>query len=75
MTTGAQEEDIVQGQEAEEPPAKKQHAAKDEEAPKNVLEEGLIYFMYRPLVAIEEANSLNDVQRFYMVRPQRQTSC
>jgi hypothetical protein len=33
----------------------------------NVLEEGNIYFMYRPRVNEGDVQSIKDVQRFYLV--------
>lgn len=36
-------------------------------APKGVLEDGQVYFLYRPRVGMEEVQSLSDVQRFYFV--------
>ena len=33
------------------------------------VEEGTIYFLYRPRVGFEEVQSLSDVQRFYLVSP------
>jgi hypothetical protein len=61
------EENDAKPEETEQPPAKRQKAEGEDNVPKDVVEEGLIYFFYRPRVAIEEAHSLNDVQRFYMV--------
>ncbi|KAK9238842.1 hypothetical protein V1525DRAFT_357635, partial [Lipomyces kononenkoae] len=37
------------------------------EVPKTVLEEGLIYFFFRPKVGTTEASSVEDVQRTYVV--------
>ncbi|RPD65147.1 hypothetical protein L227DRAFT_591317 [Lentinus tigrinus ALCF2SS1-6] len=64
----------------EEPPVKKAKTAQsnEEEAPTKkhpmenayqagTIERGHIYFFYRPKVELEEAHSLDDVQRFYML--------
>ena len=36
-------------------------------APAEVLEEGRVFFLYRPRVNVEHPESLTDVQRFFMV--------
>ena len=38
----------------------------DEEAPK-VVEDGKIYFLYRPKTGLKEAHNVAEVQRFYLV--------
>ncbi|KAK9814928.1 hypothetical protein WJX73_002205 [Symbiochloris irregularis] len=48
------------------PPAKKGRLEVDK-APKDVLEEGRIYFFYRPRVGFESVSNLGEIQRFYMI--------
>ena len=63
-----------------EPKAKRQQVSKGSEKPAQdaggdgkdeqkvpAVEEGTIYFLYRPRVGFEEVQSLSDVQRFYLV--------
>ncbi|KAK9917620.1 hypothetical protein WJX75_006559 [Coccomyxa subellipsoidea] len=47
-----------------EPATKRQET---DEQPKEILEEGRIYFLYRPRVGLEDAHSLSDVQRFFII--------
>ena len=54
-------------EEVKEPEQKKQERSKGSTAPMGILEEGKVYFMYRPRVGFEEASSISDIQRFYMV--------
>lgn len=49
---------------AGEPEPKKQETS----SPEEVVEDGKIYFLYRPRVGFKEAKSLSDVQRFFLVR-------
>ncbi|KAF9502435.1 hypothetical protein BDN71DRAFT_1584601 [Pleurotus eryngii] len=61
---------------AVEPPTKKNKAEEDEEDDKSTvsfirhtgtIERGHIYFFYRPRVEMEEAHSIDDVQRLHML--------
>lgn len=51
-------------EEDHKPPEKRQRT---DSAPDSLLEEGQIFFIYRPRVGVEEAKSLTDVQRFYLI--------
>jgi hypothetical protein len=53
---------------AGEPAQKKQETSKggDTEAPK-IVEDGKIYFLYRPRTGFKEAHNVSDVQRFFLV--------
>lgn len=48
---------------AGEPAPKKQETG----TPEDVVEDGKIYFLYRPRVNFKEAKSISDIQRFYLV--------
>jgi len=39
----------------------------DDNKSKLIIEQGDIFFFYRPKVGTEEVEGINDVQRFYMV--------
>ena len=51
----------VEGETAVEP------NGRDEEAPSNILEKGIIYFFFRGRVNVEEPHKVNDIARSYMV--------
>ena len=50
-----------------EPEKKKQEVSLADDDT-SVVEDGKIFFLYRPRVGFTEAKSLSDVQRFYLVR-------
>ncbi|OSD06253.1 hypothetical protein PYCCODRAFT_1450228 [Trametes coccinea BRFM310] len=63
--TNGKEESSEAGIDKENGPAKRHPAESMYQA--GTIERGHIYFFYRPKVELEEAHSLDDVQRFYML--------
>ncbi|KAK9465988.1 hypothetical protein V1512DRAFT_253911 [Lipomyces arxii] len=45
----------------------KMNSDKSSHEPTQMLEEGILYFFFRPKVDVDEASSFNDVQKFYIV--------
>ncbi|KAK9367518.1 hypothetical protein V1509DRAFT_626193 [Lipomyces kononenkoae] len=72
-----EKENVEQNKDEEEQEPKEKKVKHEAEAatkseagegpPKNVLEEGLIYFFFRPKVGTTEVSSVEDVQRTYIV--------
>ncbi|EIE27488.1 hypothetical protein COCSUDRAFT_55496 [Coccomyxa subellipsoidea C-169] len=63
--TSEDKKEEINGKDDEHEPASKRQDV--DEQPKEILEEGRIYFLYRPRVGLEEAHSLSDVQRFFII--------
>ncbi|KAK9487702.1 hypothetical protein V1527DRAFT_460306 [Lipomyces starkeyi] len=66
-TKGEEPEEKKMKTEAEPSTTGDQAAKSTGQPPKTVLEEGLIYFFFRPKVGLQEASSMEDVQRTYIV--------
>lgn len=62
-----EEEEGVPAEKEEAPAAEEERTTEQVEPGKGVLETGHIYFLYRPNVRTEEVESLDDVQRMFMI--------